>query len=78
MTADSSVVGKVGRVTGRVAHGSVGEVMVGVRGGSEAFFAYPMIREAFASGVNGGRKSTSENGEKPAAREPAKRTEPKQ
>lgn len=41
MTADSSVLGKVGRVTGRVAHGRVGEVMVGVRGGSEAFFAYP-------------------------------------
>jgi hypothetical protein len=41
VTADSSVLGKVGRVTGRVAHGSVGEVMVGVRGGSEAFFAYP-------------------------------------
>jgi hypothetical protein len=41
VTADTSVIGKVGRVTGRVARGSVGEVMVGVRGGSEAFFAYP-------------------------------------
>src|SRR5215212_7421972 len=41
VTTDGSVIGKVGRVTGRVARGSVGEVMVGVRGGSEAFFAYP-------------------------------------
>ena len=40
MTADTSVVGKVGRVTGRVARGTVGEVMVAIRGGSEAFYAY--------------------------------------
>ena len=40
MSADTSVVGKVGRVTGRVARGTVGEVMVAVRGGSEAFYAY--------------------------------------
>ena len=33
--------GKVGRVTGRVAAGTVGEVMLAVRGGSEAFYAYP-------------------------------------
>ena len=32
--------GKVGRVTGRIAPGAVGEVMVRIRGGSEAFYAY--------------------------------------
>ncbi len=35
------LIGKVGRVTGRVGPGLVGEVMLSVRGGSEAFFAYP-------------------------------------
>ena len=41
MTAEHNVVGKVARVTGRIAPGTVGEVMVPVRGGVEAFFAYP-------------------------------------
>jgi hypothetical protein len=35
------MVGKVGRVTGLVGPGTVGEVMLPVRGGSEAFYAYP-------------------------------------
>jgi hypothetical protein len=35
------VVGKQGRVTGTVGPGLVGEVMLTVRGGSEAFYAYP-------------------------------------
>jgi hypothetical protein len=39
--ADHGVVGKVGRVTGLVAPGTAGEVMLPVRGGSEAFYAYP-------------------------------------
>ena len=34
------MLGKQGRVTGRIAPGLVGEVMVEVRGGSEAFHAY--------------------------------------
>jgi hypothetical protein len=34
------MVGKIGRVTGTVERGRLGEVMVGVRGGSEAFHAY--------------------------------------
>ena len=34
------MVGKIGRVTGTLEPGRVGEVMVGVRGGSEAFNAY--------------------------------------
>lgn len=43
------VVGKIGRVTGTVATGRVGEVMVAVRGGSEHFHAYPADRDATLS-----------------------------
>lgn len=35
------MVGKVGRVTGTVAPGRLGEVMIPVRGGTEHFNAYP-------------------------------------
>ena len=38
--ADQQMVGKIGRVTGRIAPGVIGEVMVPVRGGTEAFHAY--------------------------------------
>jgi membrane protein implicated in regulation of membrane protease activity len=38
--ADHRMIGKMGRVTGTVAPGRLGEVMVQVRGGSEAFHAY--------------------------------------
>jgi hypothetical protein len=38
---DHDIVGKIGRVTGTVAKGTVGEVMLPVRGGAEAFYAYP-------------------------------------
>jgi hypothetical protein len=38
--ADHQMVGKIGRVTGRIAPGVIGEVMVPVRGGTEAFHAY--------------------------------------
>jgi hypothetical protein len=34
------MIGKVGRVTGSIKPGHIGEVMVEVRGGSEAFNAY--------------------------------------
>jgi len=37
---DQRMVGKVGRVTGAIGPGHIGEVMVAVRGGSEAFNAY--------------------------------------
>jgi hypothetical protein len=37
---DDAVVGKIGRVTGTIAPKRLGEVMVPVRGGSEAFNAY--------------------------------------
>jgi hypothetical protein len=40
MTSDHDVLAKVGRVTGRVAPGQVGEVMLPVRGSAEAFYAY--------------------------------------
>ncbi|WP_055590903.1 hypothetical protein [Peterkaempfera griseoplana] len=36
------MVGRQGRVTGAVGPGLVGEVMVPVRGGAEAFLAYPV------------------------------------
>ena len=38
---DTSMVGLMGRVTGTVGPGLVGEVIVRVRGGAEHFLAYP-------------------------------------
>lgn len=34
------MVGRTGRVTGRIAPGTTGEVHVAIRGGSEAFYAF--------------------------------------
>ena len=34
------MIGRIGRVTGRITPGHLGEVMIAVRGGSEAFHAY--------------------------------------
>jgi len=45
MTSDEGVVGKVGRVTGTIAPKKVGEVMIAIRGGSEAFAAYATARD---------------------------------
>jgi len=42
MAADHDVIAKVGRVTGRIAPGSIGEVVIPIRGGSEAFNAYAL------------------------------------
>jgi hypothetical protein len=39
------VVGRQGRVTGRIGPGLVGEVMIPIRGGVEAFYAYPSIQD---------------------------------
>ena len=39
-SAGEAMIGKVGRVTGTIAPGRLGEVMIAVRGGSEAFNAY--------------------------------------
>ncbi|WP_424217376.1 hypothetical protein ACN20G_26890 (plasmid) [Streptomyces sp. BI20] len=38
------MVGMVGRVTGAVGPGLVGEVMLRIRGGAEHFLAYPAFR----------------------------------
>lgn len=38
--ADNAVIGKAGRVTGRIAPGEVGAVVIAIRGGTEEFFAY--------------------------------------
>lgn len=38
--ADQQIVGKTGRVTGRIVPGRIGEVIVPVRGGTEAYHAY--------------------------------------
>jgi hypothetical protein len=38
--ADHEMVGKIGRVTGTVGPGRLGEVMVPIRGGTEHFHAY--------------------------------------
>ena len=35
------MIGRTGRVTGRIAAGTTGEVHISVRGGTEAFFAFP-------------------------------------
>jgi hypothetical protein len=37
---DNSVVGKVGRVSGDILPGTVGEVIIPIRGSSEPFLAY--------------------------------------
>ncbi|RCG30181.1 hypothetical protein DQ384_15605 [Sphaerisporangium album] len=37
------MVGKQGRVTGRIGPGLVGEVLVPIRGGVEAFYAHPSV-----------------------------------
>ncbi len=41
---DHAMVGKTGRVTGEIAPGEIGEVMLSVRGGAEAFHAYALDR----------------------------------
>jgi membrane protein implicated in regulation of membrane protease activity len=37
---EQEMIGRIGRVTGAVTPGHLGEVMIAVRGGSEAFNAY--------------------------------------
>jgi hypothetical protein len=36
------LIGKEGRVTGKIGPGLVGEVMIAIRGGAEAFYAHPV------------------------------------
>ncbi|WP_286258940.1 hypothetical protein [Streptomyces graminofaciens] len=52
MDDDVSVVGLMGRVTGAVGPGLVGEVIVRVRGGAEHFLAYPAAaKESISPGT---------------------------
>ena len=41
MRDNADLIGKIGRVTGRVAPGEVGEVMLPLRGGTNAYHAHP-------------------------------------
>jgi hypothetical protein len=45
------VIGKVGRVTGTIGPGRVGEIMLPIRGGSEHFHAYPADGEKLPVGT---------------------------
>jgi hypothetical protein len=45
MGSDHEVVGKIGRLTGEIAPGRMGEVMIPIRGGSEAYYAYAVDPE---------------------------------
>ena len=45
MVADHELIGKVGRVTGTIEPGKLGEVMIPVRGGSESYYAYAADQE---------------------------------
>ncbi|MDQ1623070.1 MAG: hypothetical protein QOH19_1488 [Actinomycetota bacterium] len=48
---DRSLTGRIGRVTGRIGPGTIGEVMLPFRGGTSAFFAYPFDKTSmFAVG----------------------------
>ncbi|MCU1498402.1 MAG: hypothetical protein JWM47_2355 [Acidimicrobiales bacterium] len=49
--ADHKLIGKTGRVTGRVTPGSIGEVTVSVRGGTEAFHALSADDEEIVMGT---------------------------
>lgn len=49
--ADQQLIGKTGRVTGTVGPGRIGEVMVPVRGGTEAFHAYGADDEELPTGT---------------------------
>jgi membrane protein implicated in regulation of membrane protease activity len=40
MVADHQLIGKVGRLVGAIQPGGMGEVMLPVRGGSEAYWCY--------------------------------------
>jgi hypothetical protein len=40
VSADNTVLAKVGRVTGQIEPGTIGEVLLPIRGGSEAFYAF--------------------------------------
>jgi hypothetical protein len=43
---DKSLTGKIGRVTGRIGPGTVGEVMLPFHGGTSAFHAHPFDKRS--------------------------------
>jgi hypothetical protein len=46
------LIGSRGRVTGTIGPGLIGEVLLSIRGGTEAFYAYPLNpEESFESGT---------------------------
>ena len=45
MVADHELIGKVGRVTGTIEPGKLGEVTIPIRGGSESYYAYAADQE---------------------------------
>jgi hypothetical protein len=45
MAADHELTGKVGRVTGSIEPGKLGEIMIAVRGGHESYYAYAADQE---------------------------------
>jgi membrane protein implicated in regulation of membrane protease activity len=50
--ASEEMIGRMGRVTGTIAPGRIGEVMIAIRGGSEAFHAYAAdTQETIAPGT---------------------------
>jgi membrane protein implicated in regulation of membrane protease activity len=40
VSADHQVIGKIGRLVGAITPGGMGEVLLPVRGGTEAYYAY--------------------------------------
>ena len=51
---DRSLTGKIGRVTGRIGPGTIGEVMLPFRGGTSAFHAHPVRQGQRLRGGRGG------------------------
>lgn len=49
--ADQKLIGKTARVSGRVEPGRIGEVMVPVRGGTEAYHAYSADDQVIPTGT---------------------------
>lgn len=49
--ADHRMIGKMGRVTGTIGPGKLGEVMIEIRGGSEAFHAYATDDDKLSTGT---------------------------
>jgi hypothetical protein len=46
------LIGSRGRVTGTIGPGLIGEVLLSIRGGTEAFYAYPLnSEESFETGT---------------------------